>query len=99
MKQSKKLSLDEVKHIAKLADLPLSDDELEKFDSQLSETIEFINHLSEVNTEGVSPTSQVTGKTNELREDEVTASLSQEEALKNAEKKHNGYFVSTIEWN
>ena len=47
MKQSKKLSLDEVKLIAKLADLPLSDGELEKFDSQLSETIEFINHLSD----------------------------------------------------
>lgn len=94
----RKLTLSEIKHVAKLSNLLLSDQELELLGKELSETIEFIDHLSEIDTDDTQPTSQVTGKTNELREDNVLPSLSQKDALKNAKKTHNGYFVSKIQW-
>lgn len=81
-----------VSHIAKLANLPLSDEEKKKFEVQLSETLDYVKQLEEIDTKGVEPTSQVTGLENVTREDEVTPSLSQEEALKNSKSTHNGFF-------
>ncbi len=82
----------DIKHVAKLANLSLSDEEEKKFSAQLEETVSYIEGLNEVDTSGVSPTSQVTGLENITREDEVTQSLSQEEALSNAKSTHNGFF-------
>ncbi|MEK7497312.1 MAG: Asp-tRNA(Asn)/Glu-tRNA(Gln) amidotransferase subunit GatC [Patescibacteria group bacterium] len=65
------LTVAEVEHIAKLAKLKLSKLELEKFGIQLSKVIEHIKELSEVETDGVEPTSQTTGLTDVLREDEI----------------------------
>ena len=89
---------EEIKHVAKLANLDISDKEIEKFKKQLEETIEYINHLSEVKTLGVTPTSQVTGLENIFREDNIKPSLSQEEALKNSQKTYKGYFVVKKIW-
>jgi len=66
-----KLSKNEIEHIAKLARLELSDDELDLYGSQLSGILEFIDQLSEVDTSSVEPTAQVTGLVNVLREDNV----------------------------
>ncbi len=82
----------DISHVAKLANLPLSEEEKKKFDAQLEETIRYIESLSEVDTEGIEPTSQVTGLENVTREDIVKPSLSQEDALKNAKSTHNGFF-------
>jgi aspartyl-tRNA(Asn)/glutamyl-tRNA(Gln) amidotransferase subunit C len=82
----------DVSHVAKLANLSLSDEEKAKFEKQLEETVEYVKGLDEVDTTGVEPTSQVTGLENITREDEVRPSLSQEEALKNAKSTHNGLF-------
>lgn len=82
----------DVSHVAKLANLPLSDAEKKKFEKQLSETLDYVKQLEEIDTKGVEPTSQVTGLENVTREDEVTPSLSQEEALSNAKSTHNGFF-------
>lgn len=92
-KPKNKLTIDEVKHIAKLANLKMSDDDLTKFQEQLSEIIQFVDQLTEMNTKDVIPTSQVTGQENIFREDNITPSFSQEEALVNAPKKHKGYFM------
>jgi len=81
-----------VKHIAKLANLTLSEEEEKKFEIQLEETVEYIEGLSEVDTNGIEPTSQVTGLENVTREDKITPSLSQSDALKNAKSTHKGYF-------
>lgn len=81
----------DVGHIAKLANLPLTDEEKEKFEKQLGETLDYVDQLNEINTKGVEPTSQVTGLENVTREDEVTPSLPQEEVLKNAKSTHNGF--------
>src|SRR3989338_5901174 len=76
----------DVSHIAKLANLPLSDEEKKKFEKQLEETLSYIEHLKEVDTKGITPTSQVTGLENVERDDITTPSLTQEQALKNAPK-------------
>lgn len=99
VKSTKVLTLEEIKHIAKLANLSLADGEVLLYQKQLSETLDYINHLNEIDTSKIEPTYQVNGKTNELREDVVAPGLSQEEALANAPKVHNGYFVSKVTWN
>lgn len=86
------LTADDVKHIAKLANLSLAADDLERFAKQLAETLGYIQKLAEVQTADVAPTAQITGLTNVFRQDEVKPSLSQEEALANAADSHNGYF-------
>ena len=88
----------DIKHIAKLANLPLSDREETKLQKQLTETVDFFNDLKKVDTKGLPLTSQVTEKTNELRDDNITPCLSQEDALKNGAKAHNGFFVAKAVW-
>lgn len=81
-----------VRHVAKLANLPLGDEEVGKLESQLVETLEYVEQLNEVDTKNVEPTSQVTGLENVTREDVPLESLSQEQALSNAKHTHNGLF-------
>lgn len=90
-----KLSADEVKHVAKLSNLNLEEDEISTLQKQLSSVIDYIEELQEVDVEGVEPTSQTTGLINVTREDHVNPErvLSQENATLEADKVHNGYFV------
>ena len=82
----------DVSHVSKLANLPLTEAEKKKFEKQLSETLDYVKQLKEVDTKGIEPTSQVTGLENVTREDEVKPSLSQEQALSGAKSTHNGFF-------
>ncbi|PIR12739.1 Asp-tRNA(Asn)/Glu-tRNA(Gln) amidotransferase GatCAB subunit C [Candidatus Falkowbacteria bacterium CG11_big_fil_rev_8_21_14_0_20_39_10] len=66
-----KLTKDEIKHIANLARLDLTEAEFKKYGSQLSDVLNYIDQLKEVDTAGVEPTAQVTGLENVLREDVV----------------------------
>lgn len=75
-----------------MANLTLSDEEKKKFESQLEETIDYVNQLEEIDTQKVKPTSQVTGLENVVRKDEAAPSFSQEEALQNTKNKQNGMF-------
>lgn len=93
MSKNSKLTSEEVKHVGKLANLKLSSQEEKKFKGQLEETIEYINDLTEVDTSGTQPTSQVTGLENVYREDKVKPSLSQKEVLANGVKTDKGYFI------
>ena len=90
----KMLSLEEVKKIAKLANLTLTEEELLKYRQQLSETLDYIKVLDELDTTKIAPTFQVTGLVNSLREDVVKDSLSQAKALSNAKETERGYFVT-----
>jgi len=65
------ITKEEVKHIAKLAKLVLSDEEVRKYQQDLSNILTFVSVLEEVNTDGVAETSQVTGLENITQEDEV----------------------------
>ena len=64
-----KLKKEEIEHIAKLARLDLSDTELKKYGSQLSDVLSYADKLQEVDTDEVEPTAQVTGLQDVLRED------------------------------
>lgn len=83
----------DIAHIAKLANLKVEESEKEMFAEQLSSILEHIEKLSEVDTTGVEETSQVTGLTNVLRDDQTTLSLTQAEALAPAIHTHKGYFA------
>lgn len=89
-----KLTRDQVKHVAKLANLPLSVEEEEKYSEQLSKILEYIDQLNQVDTSEVEPTFNVSGQSNVESEDKLGECLSAEDALSNAPKKQNGFFVT-----
>lgn len=89
-----KLSKNQVKHVAKLANLPISDEELEKYSQQLSKILDYIDLLNKVDTKNLEPLFNVTGLENILREDEISEGLTQEEALQNASSSKDGYFTT-----
>lgn len=86
------ISKEQVKHIAKLARLSLTEQEIKKFQKELSDTLDYINILKELNVEKIKPTSQVTGLNNVYREDKAGKSLARAEALCGAKYQHNSYF-------
>lgn len=91
-KAKKTLSIEEVKHVADLAKLDLSEKEFVKFRKQLSDVVDFISKIDELDIKNVTPTSQTTGLENIFRDDITTPSLTQEEVLANAPSKYKGYF-------
>ena len=87
-----KLTLEEIEHIARLARLDLSEDELIRYGDQLSAVLDYIDQLREVDVNGVEPTAQVTGMRNIWREDEVRDCPEEERqaALKEAPELEEG---------
>jgi aspartyl-tRNA(Asn)/glutamyl-tRNA(Gln) amidotransferase subunit C len=65
---------EEIKKIAKLANLELDKEETAKMCRELASVVGYIDQLKEVNTESVEPTSQVTGLENVTREDKIDES-------------------------
>ncbi len=90
-----KISTQTVDHIAKLAKIPVSEKEKEELAIGFNKTLEVIDELFKVEVSGVEPTHQITGLENILREDKIDEkkTLTQDQALSNTKKKHNGYFV------
>ncbi len=81
-----------VKHVAKLANLPLTPSEEEKYSQQLSKILDYIDQLNQCSTTDVEPTLNVSGKNNVMRKDEVGECLTQDEALLNVKQKREGFF-------
>ena len=75
---------DQVLHVAKLARLRLTEDEVERMSGELSTILEAIEQIGELDLEGVQPTSHVIDLENVLRPDEPRPSLPRERALENA---------------
>ena len=87
------IEMSQVEHVADLARLQLSREELERLSAQLSRILTYMEELNAVDTAGVPGTaSVVAGDTNVLREDEVQPSLSQDQALSNAPEAVDGLF-------
>lgn len=82
----------DIEHLVKLASLELSETEKKTFQNQLQEVLTYISKLQEVNTDKTEPIGHITGLENVNRQDEPTPSLTQESALKNTHKTHNGFF-------
>jgi len=75
---------EQVLHVARLARLRLSDDEVERMTGELSEILEHVERMDELDLEGVEPTSHVVELQNVLREDVPRPSLPRERALEQA---------------
>ena len=75
---------DQVLHVAKLARLRLSDEEVDRMAGELSKILEHVETMNELDLEGVEPTSHVVDLTNVLREDVPRPSLPREVALDQA---------------
>jgi aspartyl-tRNA(Asn)/glutamyl-tRNA(Gln) amidotransferase subunit C len=88
------ITRDDVEHISWLASIKISDEEKDEFVEQFNSILEYFHQLDEVETEGIEPTYRVVDLANIFREDKISRSLSQEEALKNAPRRENGYFKS-----
>ena len=80
----KKITIEEVKHIAKLSKLNIPDNELEYYLSEMDKMINHFNILSKVDTSDVQPMTHVNTMTNVYRKDEPKDSLTTKEALKNS---------------
>jgi aspartyl-tRNA(Asn)/glutamyl-tRNA(Gln) amidotransferase subunit C len=95
MDKAPKITKEEIMHIAKLANLTLTDRETEIYQQQLSKILDYINLLNEVDTKDTKETSQVTEMTNVTRPDKINPErmFTQKAALQNATKTYEGYFV------
>jgi aspartyl-tRNA(Asn)/glutamyl-tRNA(Gln) amidotransferase subunit C len=90
-----KLTDDEVRYVAELANLRLSDEEVKRMSHDLAQILTHIEQLNELDTENVEPMAQVlfdADETATLREDVPHRPLSNEEALANAPLSGSGYF-------
>jgi aspartyl-tRNA(Asn)/glutamyl-tRNA(Gln) amidotransferase subunit C len=75
---------EQVLHVAKLARLRLSEEEVERMSGELSSILDHVERITELDLEGVEPTSHVIDVENVLRPDEPRPSLPRERALENA---------------
>ncbi len=82
-----------IDNLAKLARLKISDTDKEGFKKDLEQMIGFIDKLNELDTEGVEPLMHMSSRSNVLRDDIVQGSISREEALLNAPKKNDQFFL------
>ena len=82
----------QLRHIAHLARLKLTDEQCRRFGDDLSAILTHFEKLSEVDTEGVEPTAHAGQISNVFREDEPAASLSNDAVLANAPAKAAGFF-------
>ncbi len=88
------ITSEDVEHISWLASIKIDDDEKDELVDQFNSILDYFHQLDEVDTEGIEPTYRVVDLSNIFRDDESCKSLSQEQALKNAPRRENGYFKS-----
>lgn len=90
-----KLTREDILKLARLSRLKLTEDEIAQYQNELSQIINYVAQLEDVDVSGLEPTYQVTGLTsqdeNATREDEVMPQVAQEELLKNVPKVEDGH--------
>ena len=87
-----KLSMDEVRHVAELAKLELSDEEINQYAMQLSAILDYAEQIQGVDTSSVPPTPYVLPLYNVMRDDNLGICLPNEAAVANAADAKDGYF-------
>ncbi len=93
MSDKEEFSKETIDYLSKLALVDLTEEEKKKFSKQLGDIIAYFKKLNDLDTSKVKPTTHaIEGLKNVFREDKPWKSLSNEEALKNAEHKLKGYF-------
>jgi len=86
------VSREEVEHVAQLARMALTSQDLERVGTELNRILEHFNRLQELDTEDVAPTSHAIPMTNVFREDQVGESLSVEDVVENAPERSDDFF-------
>jgi aspartyl-tRNA(Asn)/glutamyl-tRNA(Gln) amidotransferase subunit C len=85
------ISIDDVKYVAALAKIAITDEEAAKFTGELDAILGYVRQLDAVDTTGLEPTYQVTGLKNVTRPDEIVDyGTSREDLLKNAPRQRDG---------
>ena len=87
------VSTQQVRHIAKLARIAMSDDEVERLVPELNNILGWVEQLAEVNTDGVEPLTAVIDQKLRLRDDIVTEGNIRDEILANAPEAQHGFFA------
>ncbi|MCE5187019.1 MAG: Asp-tRNA(Asn)/Glu-tRNA(Gln) amidotransferase subunit GatC [Planctomycetaceae bacterium] len=87
-----KIDESQVRKVAQLSRLELSDEEVTQFSGQFSAILEYIEKLNELNTDGVEPLAHCVPMHNVLRQDIPEPSLSNEQALANAPDREGEFF-------
>ncbi|HJE96577.1 MAG TPA: Asp-tRNA(Asn)/Glu-tRNA(Gln) amidotransferase subunit GatC [Ligilactobacillus acidipiscis] len=85
------ITADEVKHVAKLAKLEFTDDELQMFAGQMDDIIKMVQQLGEVDTTGVPVTSTVAEAKNVMREDVAVKGTDRDQLMHNVPQKDKGF--------
>ena len=87
------VSNEQVRHIARLARIAMSDEEIERLVPELNNILGWVEHLGEVDTDGVEPLATVIDQKLRLREDAVTDGDCRDEVLANAPDAQHGFFA------
>jgi aspartyl-tRNA(Asn)/glutamyl-tRNA(Gln) amidotransferase subunit C len=87
------VSNEQVRHIAKLARIAMTDEEIERLAPELNNILGWVEQLGEVNTDGVEPLTAVIDQKLRLREDAVTDGDCRDAVLANAPEAQHGFFA------
>ncbi|MCI2098491.1 MAG: Asp-tRNA(Asn)/Glu-tRNA(Gln) amidotransferase subunit GatC [Succiniclasticum sp.] len=87
-----KVTEKDVRYIAELSRLEISEEEMPMFTEQFNQILEYADILEKVDTAGIEPTFSILPLYNVMREDEVVPGVSHDEAMKNAPAVHNDGF-------
>lgn len=93
MKKKKKISKLQTKHIAKLANLQITEKEISSYRDKLDIILEYFDAIKDIDVQEIKETKTTTPLLNRFREDKITPSLSQKETLSNSKNTHKGYFL------
>ncbi|MDY6820528.1 MAG: Asp-tRNA(Asn)/Glu-tRNA(Gln) amidotransferase subunit GatC [Deferribacterota bacterium] len=86
------LTKESVLHVARLAYLSIDDEKLDRFTEEFNDIVNYVEKLSEINTDNIEPTSHVLEIKNVFREDFAQPSLDKEEVFKNAPQYEKDHF-------
>lgn len=86
------ITKEDVKHVAKLARLELTEEEIEKYSKQLGDILKYVDQMNEIDTTGVEPMPHPIPVFNVMREDEVKYEQSKTEMMANAPYEEDGFF-------
>jgi len=92
MMAESKITLEQVRHVARLARLRLSPDEEERVRADMDEMLAYVDKLNELDTKDVAPTAQVGEAGTPMRDDEVTNAPAADAMLANSPSRERNYF-------
>ena len=86
------ITSDEIKKLAALSKLSIADDEMDKYSQELSDILDYVSQLENVDTRNIEPLLNVLDQVNDPKPDEPKPSITQKLALKNAPKVSDEFF-------